>query len=100
MSVYIGGVLTWDTGLTPREQACKMNEEVMEVFSAIEDATCYSHEDGFVEPRFSAALAAPVIDECCDVITATCNLLAPLGITDLREAMERCSERNRARGRL
>ena len=100
MSVNIGSVQTWDTGLTPREQAVKVSEEVMEVFSAIEDATYYSHEDGFVEPRFSAALAAPVIDECCDVITAVCNLLASLGVTDLRDAMRRCEQRNRDRGRL
>ena len=100
MSVNIGSVQTWDTGLTPREQTVKVSEEVMEVFSAIEDATYYSHEDGFVEPRFSSALASPVIDECCDVITAACNLLASLGVTDLRDAMKRCEERNRDRGRL
>lgn len=100
MRVYVGGVLTWGTGLAPREQSVKMSEEVMEVFSAIEGATCYSHEDGFDEPRFSMALAAPVVDECCDVITATCNLLASLGVTDLRGAMERCAERQRERGRI
>lgn len=100
MRVYVGGVSTWDTGLTPREQAVKVSEEVMEVFSAIEDATYYSHEDGFEEPRFSAALAAPVVDECCDVITAACNLLASIGVTDLRGAMERCAERQRERGRI
>lgn len=100
MSVYVGGVPTWDTGLDPRGQAVKVSEEVMEAFSAIEDATCYSHEDGFEEPRFSMALAAPVVDECCDVITATCNLLASLGVTDLRDAMERCAERQRERGRI
>ena len=100
MRVYVGGVSTWDTGLTPREQAVKVSEEVMEVFSAIEGATYYSHDDGFGEPRISMALASPVVDECCDVITAACNLLASIGVTDLRGAMERCAERQRERGRI
>lgn len=86
--VYVGGVSTWDTGLFPREQAVKMSEEVMEVFSAIEDAT----DPGAPDPR--------VVDECCDVITAACNLLSMLGVTDLREAMERCAKRQRERGRI
>ena len=40
-----------------------------------------------------------IVDECCDVITATCNLLAALGVTDLTEAMAACEERNESRGR-
>lgn len=88
MTVYVGGVQTWDTGLDLRGQAVKMSEEVMEVFSAIEDAT----DPGAPDPR--------VVDECCDAITATCNLLASLGVTDLRDAMERCAERQRERGRI
>lgn len=88
MRVYVGGVLTWDTGLTPREQAVKVSEEVMEVFSAIEGAPDHGEPD------------TRVVDECCDVITATCNLLSMLGVTDLSYHMERCERRNRARGRL
>ena len=41
----------------------------------------------------------PIVEECCDVITATCNLLAALGVTDLTEAMAACERRNRERGR-
>lgn len=40
-----------------------------------------------------------LVDECCDVITATCNLLASLGVTDLTGAMAACEERNRKRRR-
>ena len=40
-----------------------------------------------------------LVDECCDVIQATCNLLAALGVTDLTEAMAACERRNRERGR-
>lgn len=100
MTVYIGGVQTWDTGLTPRRQALKIAEEYSEVYSAVEDATYYSAEDDFETPHIAKAFTGPIVDECCDVITATCNLLAMLGVTDLRDAMERCAERNRARGRI
>ena len=96
--VYVGGVQAWDTGLTPRQQACKMNEEVMEVFSAIE--RCEGEDLDPEAWHGSESMHFRVVDECCDVITATCNLLAMLGVTDLREAMERCAERNRERGRL
>ena len=40
-----------------------------------------------------------LVDECCDVIQATCNLLAALGVTDLTEAMAACERRNEVRGR-
>ena len=98
MSVYVGGVQTWDTGLDPREQAVKMNEEVMEVFSAIE--RCEGEDLDPEAWHWSYSMHFRVVDECCDVITATCNLLASLGVTDLRDAMERCAERQRERGRL
>lgn len=44
-------------------------------------------------------MKACIVDECCDVIMATCNLLAALGVTDLTEAMAACEERNKERGR-
>lgn len=98
MSVYVGGVQTWETGITPREQACKMNEEVMEVFSAIE--RCEGEDLDPEAWHGSDSMHFRVVDECCDVITAACNLLAKIGVTDLREAMESCAERQRERGRL
>ena len=41
-----------------------------------------------------------MVDECCDTIMAACNLLASLGVHDLSEAMGRCVQRNRDRGRI
>lgn len=106
MSVYVGGVPTWDTGISTRKQACKMNEEVMEVFSAVDDldgalrfAEASPELDGVHGP-LAEKYRSLAVDECCDVITATCNLLASLGVTDLRDAMERCAERQRERGRI
>ena len=40
-----------------------------------------------------------LVDECADVIQATCNLMASLGVTDMTDAMRRCEDRNRERGR-
>lgn len=98
MSVHVGGVPTWDTGLTPREQSVKMSEEVMEVFSAIE--RCEGEDLDPDAWHRSDSMHFRVVDECCDVITATCNLLSMLGVTDLSYHMKRCEQRNRARGRL
>lgn len=44
--------------------------------------------------------ASALIDECADVIQATCNLLVVLGVDDLAPEMERCCARNAARGRM
>ena len=48
---------------------------------------------------FTRVQKKALVDECCDVIQATCNLLAALGVTDLTEAMAACERRNRERGR-
>ena len=90
MTVYIGGVQTFKETKPDKAQALKPLEEAAEVFGAWQ--------------RFygcpSKTNEELLVDECADVIQATCNLLESLGVTDLREAMERCAERNRERGRL
>lgn len=87
MSVTIGAVETWDTGCMVREQALKVLEEAAEVLAAT-DCTDYLE-------MFGKATA-----ECADVITATCNLLAMLGVKDATEIMADCARRQRERGRL
>ena len=78
--------------------ALKPLEEAAEAFAAwqrfLGNRICDG--DGSVLERCARA---DLVDECCDVITATCNLLAALGVTDLTDAMERCEERNERRGR-
>ena len=68
----------------------KVAEESLEVFSAWEN-----FRDDASDVRRSA-----VVDECADVIQATCNLLAALDVTDMTEAMRRCERRNRERGAM
>lgn len=91
MTVYVGGVQTFKETRPDKAQALKPLEEAAEVFGAWQH-WC-KRDDSEIHKQ-------SLVDECCDNITATCNLLDSLGVTDLREAMERCAERNRERGRL
>ena len=81
--VSIGDVTTWDTGCDLEHQSKKVMEEAAEVWWSV----------ARLEGR------ERTIEECCDVIQATCNLLSALGVTDMTEAMAACERRNRERGR-
>ena len=78
--------------------ALKPLEEAAEAFAAWQRLLGNRICDGY-GPVLERCARADLVDECCDVITATCNLLAALGVTDLTDAMERCEERNERRGR-
>ena len=90
MPVIIGKVTTFANVQPDKAQALKVIEEAAEVFSAWEDWS-RTHDP---------ELLPPLVDECADVIQATANLLAALGVDDMREAMWMCEARNRKRGRL
>lgn len=81
---------TFEAAGSLKEQVLKIGEEQNEVFSAYEN---YAAFDGDAE-------LFRIVDECCDVIQATCNLVAMLGIDDLTVPMRACVRRNRERGRL
>lgn len=83
-------VPTFESATSLKEQVLKIGEEQNEVFSAYEN---YKAFDGDAE-------LFRIVDECCDVIQAACNLVAMLGIDDLSEPMRACVRRNRDRGRL
>ena len=90
MPVTIGTVQTFPNPKADKAQVLKIAEEEHEVFSAWERWTIL----GMQETRNR------VVEECADLITATCNLLAALGVDDMKTAMAACHERNRARGRV
>ena len=104
MTVRIGDVPTFKDVSPDKAQALKPLEEAAEVFAAwqacandCESPMCREcHNAG----RGLCGTYISLVDECCDNIMATCNLLASLGITDLSYHMKRCEQRNRARGRL
>lgn len=90
MSVTIGKVETFPDAKPDKAQAVKLLEEAAEVFAAWQvwdDRACMF---GFSD----------IVDECADLIQATSNLLAGLGVDDMTEAMEGCRLRNVERGRM
>ena len=102
MPVEIGTVTTFPHPKADKEQVLKIAEEYGEIYSAwerlqqSERAHKYAHTP-YEEIEYAKWL---LVDECADLITATCNLLAALGVDDMRGAMAACEARNRERGRL
>lgn len=105
MDVTIPPVRAFD-GIEPdKAQALKPLEEAAEVFAAWQAWDRWRARD--IEARYPdidlastlAAYRQPIVEGCADVIQATCNLLAALGVTDLTDAMAACERRNEERGR-
>lgn len=99
--VKLGDVAAF-RGISPDKSiALKPLEEAAELFGAWQDyerTKSWGYDwDEFLANNDSLI---DLVDECCDVIQATCNLLAALGVTDLTDAMAACERRNRERGRL
>lgn len=86
--VRVGSVRRFDeVKLLDNAQALKPLEEAAEVFGTWRR---YDAED------WKDVLLA----ECADVIQATLNLVAALGVEDFRPYMKACERRNRERGRI
>ena len=88
-----------------KAQAVKVLEEAAEVLGAFQQFDFWRGAgiiDDYPDINLEGTLdmyEIPLVEECCDVIVATCNLLAALGITDLTEAMAECERKNDDRGR-
>lgn len=95
MAVEIGTVQTFTDVKPDKAQALKVLEEAAEVFGAWQlwdDLDQDEKGDGFN--------VICLMNECADVIQATCNLLAAYKITDFTGFVEACRERNVERGRM
>ena len=90
-SVNIGEVATFPGAKADKAQALKVLEEAAEVFGAWQE-----FDDG-EKPTLSRWR---VLAECADVIQATCNLLAGMGVTDFAPYVDMCRIRNEERGRF
>ena len=90
-SVNIGEVATFPGVKADKAQALKVLEEAAEVFGAWQQ---------FDDGEKSALSRWLVLAECADVIQATCNLLAGMGVTDFAPHMDMCRARNEERGRM
>ena len=97
--VRVGSVRRFDHIEQDKEQALKPLEEAAEVFGACQAMTSaeLSHGGDCVLTRL---WRKRVLDECSDVIQATLNLVAALGVEDFRPYMKACERRNRERGRI
>ena len=103
--IRIPPVRTFDGVKPSKAQALKPLEEAAEVFGAWQTLSFWYRPDimeSYPDIDMDGTLdlyKGNVVEECCDVIMATCNLLAALGVTDLKKHMAKCEQRNEKRGR-
>lgn len=90
--VRVGSVRRFDHVRLDRRQARKVVDEAARAYLTWEDWCDLQCEDD--------GLLADLLDECADVIQATLNLVAALGVEDFRPYMDACERRNRERGRI
>lgn len=89
--ITIGDVSTFEEVRADKAQALKVIEEAAEVFGAWQ----LYNDSEFLRGEMAYAIKK----ECADVIQATCNLLAAIGVEDFRGFMEDCKLDNEHRGR-
>lgn len=94
--VALPSVRVFDEVNADKAHALKVVEEASEVFGAWQAW----QENGPTMDLEEIRLAERIVDECCDTISAVCNLLAAFDVYDLTEPMRRCRERNARRGRI
>lgn len=97
MPVHIGDVHVFAEAKDDRAQALKILEEAAEVFSAWESYYFAGLTPNPNEKRHNARVC--ILEECADLITATCGMMAALGVKDASAELEACKERNLSRGR-
>lgn len=98
-----GSVRRFDSIEPDKAQALKVLEEAAEVVEAWKDFDEVREDETrwYGEPHdLTYAARNDLLDECVDVIQATANLMAALGVEDAREIMDSCVQRNRDRGRI
>ena len=87
----VGDVPTFERPMADMAQAAKVVEEAAEVLAATVD-WLDATSDGAMKRE-------ELVEECCDVIQETCNLLAGLGAKDVTDEMARVRANNERSGR-
>lgn len=97
--VRVGSVRRFDHVEPDKAQAIKVLEEASKVHGAWKAMTSAElvHGGDCVLARL---WRKRLLDSCADVIQATLNLAAALGVEDFRPWMDACERRNRDRGRI
>lgn len=97
--VRVGSVRRFDHVEPDKEQALKPLEEASEVHGAWQAMASAELEHGG-DCVLARLWRKRLLDECADVIQATLNLVAAMGVEDFRPYLKACEERNRERGRI
>ena len=97
--VRVGSVRRFDHVEPDKEQALKPLEEAPEVHGAWQAMASAELAHGG-DCVLAILWRKRLLDECADVIQATLNLVAALGVDDFRPWMDECEKRNRERGRI
>lgn len=99
--VYIGDVKPVYYATCSRRQSEKILSEAAEVFEAVDDYAknecCYA---GTHLEEYLTSYKRTILDECADLITAVCGVIAALGVDDFSGYVKACEQRNRNRGRV
>lgn len=97
--VRVGSVRRFDLVSTFKPQALKVLEEASEVHGAWQEMASaeLAHGGDCVLARL---WRKKLLEECADVIQATLNLVAAMGVEDFRPYLKACERRNRERGRI
>lgn len=95
--VFIPPVRCFNEVYPDKAHALKVLEEAAEVFGAWQK---FNGLRGTAKPLDTQNARNELVDECADVIQATCNLLYSLGYDQMALPMGRCEQRNRERGRI
>ena len=103
--VRVGSVRRFDEVKPDKVQALKPLEEASEVHGAWQEmerelAKCLAYGNESSGDGDLVAMRECLLDECADVVQATLNLVAALGVEDFRPWMDECERRNRERGRI
>ena len=94
--VQMGSVRRFDEVSADKAQAIKVLEEAAEVFGAWQIYERSLGIDGYIDKLGRGKL----LDACADLIQATLNLVAALGVEDFRPYLKACERRNRERWRI
>ena len=97
------GAVTWPAVVTfkdvnvDKEQAMKIVEEACEVYSTFERYCLAKDAISYLEMEQAKM---DMVERISDVMQACSNMLAALGVSDMRDEMRKCADRNKARERM
>lgn len=94
--VQVGSVRRFDEVKPDKRTALRLHDATGAAYEAWMAYDMTLGIDGYLD----AFRRKKLLDECADVIQATFNLVAALGVEDFRPWMKACEERNRKRGRI